>query len=180
MDLDFSFVEKNNHLNKEDFNKLSEAWLKILNPLRVKSIRKYMEFKPIPYKIYVENFKDYSPSSDSEMKDLDATFIPLFFICTFTSSMFPTFQDEYFNPLGNLTNKAYTSMEGLKMLESGNYHSLCYAAYELEKEIHTRFENAEALQNIAEETIILPQFLVPFKVDSEFPMTIALHINMVA
>ena len=178
MDLDFKHLEKNGYLTEADYNKLAEVWLKVLNPLRTKSIRKYLNFSKLKYSAYKDSAEKYKPNFD-EAIDLDATFIPMFFVTSFPSSLFPTFCDEYFSPFDYLTNRNFITMEGLRVVEPSSYHSLCYAAYELETEIHQRFQESPVLNEVATETVVLNQFLVPMDVTSEFPFTITLCINMV-
>jgi hypothetical protein len=178
MDINYKFLENNGFLDQKDYTKLTKEWLSLLNPLRVPKIRKFLKFTNLTYDVYKEEVKKISNSYTSVEDEIDMFSIPLFFVTTFSSTLFPEFQDEYFAPLSFLTNKNYISLKGLKIIEPSLYHSLTKTQYDLELLIKERFEASPKFKDISEEAVVLSQFLLPFDIDSEFPMTIVLNVNM--
>lgn len=180
MDINFKDLEKNGYLNTTDYNKLTKEWLSLLNPIRIKNIRKYLKFTQLKYEVYQQEIAKFQTSSGNVEEDIDLLAIPLFFVTTFSSTLFPEFQDEYFAPLSFLTNKNYVSMEGLKIIEPSMYHSLTKAQFELEETVKDRCVKSKKFKDIAEDVIVASSYLLPFEIDSEFPMTIILNVNLIA
>lgn len=179
VDIDFKHLDKNGYLKQSDYNKLTKDWLDLLNPVRVKPIRKYMEFTRLKYEVYEKEAKKSEQIFDNVEDKVDLSVIPLFFVTTFSTTLFPDFQSEYFAPFSFLTNNKYITVEGLKVVESSHYNSLCMAEFEIEQIIKERFAKSKKFSDIAEDLIVNPQFLVPMKIDSEFPLTIILNLNMI-
>lgn len=179
MNIDFKHLEKNGFLKEEDYNKLAKEWISLLNPVRIPNIRKYLRFTNLKFDVYKEEVSKFKPSFDNVEDEIDLLAAPLFFVSTFSSTLFPEFQDEYFAPLSFLTNKNYITMKGLKIIEPSMYHSLTKAQYDLELVVKERFEQSKKFKDVAEEVAVLTQFLLPFEIDSEFPMTIVMNINLI-
>lgn len=179
VDIDFKHLEKNGYLKQSDYNKLTKDWLDLLNPVRVKPIRKYMEFVRLKYEVYEKEAKKNEHVFEDIEEKIDMSFIPLHFVTTFSTSLFPDFQAEYFAPFSFLTNNKFITVEGLRVVESSQFNSLCMATFEIENIVKERFAKSKKFADIAEDVIVNPQFLVPMKVDSEFPLTIILNVNMV-
>lgn len=180
MGLNFKFFDKNGYLEQKDYTKLTNEWVELLNPIRVKSIRKNILFTKLKYEVYqkeaVKNVGEYSSLDEK----IDLEFIPLYFVATFSSTMFPDFQTEYFAPFNFLTNKTCISMEGLKIIQANQYHSLTMATYEMEEVIKERFSKSKKFKDFDSDLVVSPQFLLPFQIDSYFPITIVLNVNMIA
>lgn len=179
MKIDFRFLEKNGYLKQEDYDAVTKEWLSLLNPVRIAEIRKYMRFTKLKFEVYEREISKFQQKFDNVEDEVDMLSAPLFFVTTFSSTLFPDFQDEYFAPLSFLTNKNYLTLEGLKVIESSLYHSLTKAQYSLEVTVKERFRKSKRFQEIAEDVAVFPQYLVPFEIDSEFPMTIILNVNLI-
>jgi len=179
MDIDFKHLEENGFLKEEDYNKLTKEWIDLLNPVRIQNIRKYLKFTRLKFEVYKKEVSKFKPSFDDVEEKIDLLAAPLFFISTFSSTLFPEFQDEYFAPLSFLTNKNYITMGGLKVVEPSMYHSLTKAQYDLELIVKERFEQSKKFKDIAEDIAVITQFLIPFEIDSEFPMTIVMNVNLI-
>ena len=172
-------MEKNGFLKEEDYTKLTSEWLTLLNPVRIAPIRKYLKFTKLKFEVYQEEVKNFKHVADNVEDEVDMLAAPLFFITTFSSTLFPEFQDEYFAPLSFLTNKNYITLKGLKVIEPSMYHSLTRAQYELEQVVKERFQSSQKFKDVAEDVAVITQFLLPFDIDSEFPMTIVMNVNMI-
>lgn len=179
MDINFKALEKNGFLEKSDYTTLTKECLSLLNPVRVPSIRKYIQFTSLKYDVYCEEVSKFKPNFDSIEDEIDLLAAPLYFVATFSSTLFPEFQDEYFAPLSFLTNKNYITMKGLKVIEPSMYHSLTRAQYDLETVVRDRIRSSKKFEAIAEDVAITTQFLLPFEIDSEFPMTVILAVNLI-
>jgi hypothetical protein len=176
--MNFKSFDKNGYLEEKDYNDLTKTWLSILNPIRIKSIRKHLEFTKLKYDVYKKESVKAGNTVDTLDEKIDLEFVPLYFVTTFSSTMFPAFQDEYFAPFSFLTNKSFVSMEGLKVIQPNQYHSLTMASYEIEEVVKGRFAASKKFKDFAEDVIIHPTFLLPFEIDSYFPLTIILNVNM--
>jgi hypothetical protein len=179
MKINFKHLENKGCLEQGDYNTLTKEWLSLLNPVRVPKIRKFLKFTNLTYDVYLEEVKKICGNYDSVEEEIDMLSIPLFFVTTFSSTLFPEFQDEYFAPLSFLTNKNYITLKGLKIIEPSLYHSLTKTQYDLELLIKERFEKSKKFKDVAEDIVMLSQYLLPFDIDSEFPMTIVLNVNMI-
>jgi len=178
MNINFKHLESKGYLEQKDYTALTKEWLSLLNPIRVSKIRKYLKFTNLTYDVYVEEVKRISPTYETVEEEIDLLSIPLFFVTTFSSTLFPEFQDEYFAPLSFLTNKNYITLKGLKIIEPSLYHSLTKTQYDLEMLIKDRFKESKKFKDISEDVVVLTQYLLPFEIDSEFPMTVVLNVNM--
>lgn len=179
MKIDFKFLEKNGFLKESDYTKLTDEWISLLNPVRIQTIRKYIKFTKLKYEVYLEEVKNFKKTFDNVEEEIDLLTAPLYFVTTFSSTLFPEFQDEYFAPLSFLTNKNYITLKGLKVIEPSLYHSLTKAEYDLGLVVKERFEKSRKFKDVAEEVAVITQFLLPFEIDSEFPMTIVMNVNMI-
>jgi len=193
--LDFKFLEENSYLIEKDFNSLSRRFADAINPVATTSIRKQMVFSPIDYPIYCKDYILNQPIPEG-MDDLvaDITVVPLFFHTAFGVRFFPRFEDEYWSPLelgghhldtplgkpgcSQAVQSEWETLNGLKPLENCNYHALTYAAYEIETKCKESFM-ASRLRQLTHELEIISQFFVPFDMDSEFKVALALHVNLI-
>ncbi|MFA5071052.1 MAG: hypothetical protein WC511_01625 [Candidatus Pacearchaeota archaeon] len=176
--MDFKSFDKNGYLEEKDYNTLTKDWLEILNPVRVKPIRKQLLFTNLKYEVYKKEAVKTANEVETLEDKIDLEFVPLYFVSTFSSTFFPDFQTEYFAPFSFLTNKNCVSLEGLKVIQANQYHSLTIATYEIEEVIKERFAKTKKFKDFAEDLIVYPTFLLPFDIDSYFPLTIILNVNM--
>lgn len=202
-EVDLSYVDDNAHLAEKDFITLSRRFLKAINPVIVSSIRKKMGFETVDFEIYRKDYLLNQPNKETDLV-LDMTVVPLVFFTQFGIRFFPKLEDEYWSTIecfpGRNTppgkehslvvkelnteiaqggiHSEWESLNKLKTLEISNYHSLTYAAYEIENHCKSSFFKSP-LKKLTDELEIIPQFFCPLEVDSEFLISLVLHINLI-
>lgn len=180
---DVSEYQKNGFLSEKDYNTLSRRLTNAINPIRVNTIRKNLEFMTIPY-------LDYTKEDLNEFLDEGEFSVPLEFngisvplITSFNANFFPNFDHEYTNPLGEIDFVDDTVIVGevqnqpLKQVLNCNFHSLAIAAYDIEKAIKEAFKKS-SLWKISEDISVLVEFYVPFRISCNYDVTIKIIFTL--
>jgi len=116
---------------EQKYESVSGSVAKALSPIRVTKIRKILEFKQVPYKVYLKMGDEFA---ESNAEDFDETPRAYFIETDFDLNFFPSFSEEFFEHY-NYINRKFApktyDWQGYTSVYSDNYHSLVYASYEL-------------------------------------------------
>jgi len=179
--LDASFLVENCFLIEKDFNSLARRFLKAINPVQTRNIRKLINFESVPYDKYVNEYSDLDPSSPDPFDiEFDPQTIPLMFIGAANSSFFPAFEDEFFMAFTPIDHEMCKEVDGLRSLHTSNFRSLCLAAYELEMCMREKFACCSLAREINQHMEVIFSFLIPFYPEvMNFDVTIVANVNFV-
>lgn len=174
---DMASYQKNGILTEKDYNVLSKKVVNAINPIRVNTIRKILEFEALPYIDYTkEELNETLDDSDFSVPlELDNVSIPL--VTAFNSNYFPNFELEYANPSGiiDFLDDVVILEEikeiPLKNVPNNNFHSLAVAAFDIEKSIKEAYKKSN-LWKISEDVSIVVEFFIPARISCIYDITV--------
>lgn len=182
---DMASYQKNGFLSEKDYNTFSRKLVNAINPIRVNTIRKNMEFVPMNYMDYTkEPFEEFLEDGEFSIPlEINSVSVPL--LVSFNSNFFPNFIEDYAFLSSRLEAPFYSdevfveSIEGtpLKQVLNSNYNSLAIAAYDIEVFVKDAFKRSN-LWKISEDISVLVEFYVPGKISCNWDITIKLIISL--
>ena len=127
----FQSAQKFQAVSEQSYDSVLNSMAKAISPIRVNKIRKMMEFKPVPYDVYLKMGDEFAEGNADDFEETPKAY---FLETDFDLNFFPNFSEEFFEHY-NYINRKFApksyDWQGYTSVYSDNYHSLVYASYEI-------------------------------------------------